>query len=326
MQRRIFLQAGLAGTTCVATGRGFAQTYPSRPIRMIVPFAVGGPTDVLARRLAELAANEFGQPVVVDNKPGAGGAIGTAEVARAVPDGYTLGMAGPDALISTAVLLKSPGFDARADLSLIMNISAGRQILLVSGKSGISSFDDLLAKGRANPGTISYVSWGVGSRPDLLFKSIEGVTGAVFTSVQYRGLGAALQDLVSNNVQMAIVPVGMSVQYSEKGLARMVAVMGSDRAEELPAVKTTKEMGLDLPIMNALLWSALFGPKGLPPGIVQRWVAVLQKSMQSPGFEQFMKTFRQSVIGHHTEQFTREFAAEHALITDLTRKLGFTAQ
>jgi len=306
---------------------GHAQSYPSRSIRIIVPFAAAGPTDALARKVAELTGRDIGQQVVIENKAGAGGAIGTAEIARSAPDGYTLGMAGPDALISTATLVKNPGYDARTDLTMIMNISAGYQILVASSKSGLKSLDELFAQAKAKPNSVSFVSWGPGSRPELQFKMLGPVIGGSFLAVPYKGLGAAVQDVVANNVQLAVIPMGMATQMQQKGWLTPLAVLGSERAPDLPQLRTIREHGINLPVMDYKLWTALFGPKGLPPDILQRWIGVMNRITRSEAFAQFLKEgIGQTLIGHTTEQFTREFAEEFAVITDATRKLGIAPE
>ncbi len=327
MNRRTILQAGLAGLASAILLPAFAQSYPSRPVRIIVPFAAAGPTDAVARKLADLIGREMGQTIIIDNKVGAGGAIGTAEVARAAPDGYTLGFSTPDSLISIASLVKSPGYDARTDLTMIMNISAGHQILVVSAKSGIKTLDELFALARSKPGGVSYVSWGPGSRPELQFRMLEPVVGTSFLSIPYKGLGPAMQDLVSNEVQIGIIPMGMATQYQQKGWLVPLVVLGSERAPDLPQVKTIKEYGINLPIMDAKIWNAFFGPKGLPPEVLQRWVTVLNKVTRGDAFQAFLKdVMGQTLIGRQTDQFTRDFNEEYVLINDTMRKLGFTPQ
>lgn len=324
MQRRTILNAGAASLASLLAGPAPAQVYPNRPVRWIVPYPAGGPTDGVARRLAELVGSELGQPIVIDNKSGAGGVLGTAEVVRAPGDGYTLGMAGPDALISGPLLVKSAGYDPRADLTRIMQVSYGQAVVFAHAKLGVSSLPALLEAAKARPGSVTYASWGPGSRPELLFKAIEMATGISFMAVPYRGLAPMLTDLLSGSVMVASLPAALAQQYQEKGIGTSLAVLGHARAPELPQLRTSLEQGMDLPIMNAQLWNMLFGPKSLAPEITQRWVAILRKVTASSAFEQSLKAMGQiPTPAMHSDRLEREFAAEHALITDLTHKIGY---
>ena len=324
MKRRTIIEAGLASTALSLAGVARAQGYPNRFIRWVVPSPAGGPFDIVARKLAELVSAELHQPVVIDNKPGAGGAIGTAEVARAAPDGYTFGVAGTDALISAVLLLKNPGYDTRRDLSLLMQVSSGPQILVAHPKLGVSSLPELVAAAKARPDTISYVSWGPGSRPELIFMTLGRERGASMINVPYRGLSAAVQDLLEGRVQVAIIPVGMTLDY--RGKLNPRAVLGGERAAELPQLSTSREQGVDLPIMSAQMWTGIFAPRGLPSEIQQRWIEVLQKAIRSPSFGETLRVLGQSAIGKHSEQFTREFGPEFELIAETIKRSGLTPQ
>lgn len=325
MKRRTLLNAGAALASTTLVGQAWSQQgYPNRPVRWVVPYPAGGPTDGVARKLADLVSQEIGQPVLIDNKAGASGAIGTAEVVRAAPDGYTLGLAGPDALISTPLLIKSAGYDPRTDITRLMQVSYGQAVLFAHNKLGISSLNEMLALGKSKPGTVTYASWGPGSRPELLFKAIEMANGGSFMAVPYRGLAPMMQDLLSGNVMIASLPAALAMQYQEKGVGTSLGVLGQVRAAELPQLKTSQEQGVNLPIMDAQLWNMVFGPKGLPADIRQRWIAVLQKVSASPAFAQSLKVMGQiPTPTRHTEWLERDFAAEYTLMADLIQKAGY---
>ena len=324
MKRRTLLSGGAALATASLAGQTWAQAYPNRPVRWVLPYPPGGPTDGVARKLAELVSQEIGQPVVIDNKVGAGGVIGTAEVVRAAPDGYTLGLVGPDPLTSGAILVKSAGYDPRTDITRLMQVSYGQAILFAHQKLGISSITELLALGKSKPGTVTYASWGPGSRPELMFKAIEFANGGSFVSVPYRGLAPMLTDLLSGTVMVASLPVSLAMQYQEKGIGTSLGVLGQVRAPEMPQLKTSQEQGVNLPIMDAQLWNLVFGPKGLPADIRQRWVTVLQKVTASPAFAQSLRAMGQiPTPTRHTEWLERDFAAEYAMIADLIQKAGY---
>ncbi len=230
MKRREILASALSATAALASGGAFAQSYPSRPIRWVMPFPAGGPTDVIARKLAELAGPRIGQPIVVENKPGANGSIGIGEVVRAAPDGYTFGVAIPDALVSVASLVPSAGYDARTDLTPIMKVCHAQPVLIANSKLGVRDIAELLSAARRAPGTITCGTWGPGTFPHLAIESIASATGTRFVDVPYKGLAPALQDTLAGSVQLTVVPPTLAQQHQDKGTIRALGVCGTERS------------------------------------------------------------------------------------------------
>jgi tripartite-type tricarboxylate transporter receptor subunit TctC len=326
MKRREVLVSVLSATAGLASKGAFAQSYPSRPIRWVMPFPAGGPTDVIARKLAELTGPRIGQTIVVENKPGANGSIGTGEVARAAPDGYTFAFAIPDSLVSVASLVPSAGYDARTDLTPIMKICHAQPVLIANAKLGVRNIAELLAAARKAPGTITCGTWGPGTFPHLAIKSVESATGTSFVDVPYKGLVPALQDTLANSVQLTVVPPTLALQHQDKGTVHALGVCGAERSPFLPAVATMKEQGVDTPATRSTLWIALVAPKGLPAPLAARWTEVLNQTVRSPEFEGFLSVGGQTVLATTGEDFRRELAAEYAETNALIRSLGIKPQ
>ncbi|WP_157779567.1 Bug family tripartite tricarboxylate transporter substrate binding protein [Cupriavidus pauculus] len=304
----------------------FADNYPSRPVRWLLPFPAGGPTDAIARKLAEVTSKHIGQPIVVENKPGASGAIGTAEVARAAPDGYTFAIAIPDSLISVASLIKSPGYDARKDLTPIMKICQAQPILVANIGLRANTIPELVKLAKAEPGHIAYGSWGAGTLPHLILESLGKATGTTFLDVPYKGLSPALQDLIANHVQLGIVPPILARQLQEKGMVKPLAALGGQRAAELPDLSTIQEQGIETPVMKLALWTALVGPKNLPDAMAKQWAQWLTESGATPEFKSFMAINGQHILARGPATFSRELKEEFAVTTAMIASLGIKPQ
>ena len=325
MKRRTLLASSLATPLALWGPAARAQSYPARPIRWIMPFPAGGPTDVTTRKLAELVSAKLGQPIIVENKTGANGSIGIGELVRSAPDGYTLAIAIPDALISVASLVKSPGYDGRTDITPIMKLWAGQPVLIANRQLGVRNIQELLAAARKNPGGIALGTWGNGTLPHLIMKSLEGATGTSFLDVPYKGLAPALQDTLSNGVQLTVVPPAVAAQYIERGIVPL-AISGGPRSPILPQVATMQEQGVDTPMMKAANWAGLVGPKGMSEALVKRWIDVLNDVVRSPEFEKFLASSGQALVARSGQEFGREIASEHAATNELMRALGIKPQ
>lgn len=315
-----------AGAACAAalgrSGPARAQTYPGRPVTWIVPYPPGGPVDVIARRAAELLAPKLGQPVVVENKAGAAGAIGSAEIARSKPDGYTLGLATTDTLVSAMLLQKTPGYDSRRDLTLIGKLCYSQQLLVVPAKSGIHDLRSLVAAAKAKPGGIAFATWGPGSVPHLYMKSLEAAAGIELLDVAYRGLAPAVQDLLGGQIGVALVPPSVAVTYGQKGLINVISVSGGGRLKQLPQVATVQEQGFQAPMFDYTYWAALVGPRALPPEIGLLWRRLVLEVQAMPEFESSLIPLGMLPSGRVGSEFASDVRLEFELIGSLTRRLG----
>ena len=256
------------------------ESYPSRPIRMVVPFPAGGAVDIMARDLGQRLGQALGQPVVVDNRGGANGAIGSEAVARASPDGYTLlmGSAGTHAI--------NPGLHTRLSydpvkefipVALVGNIT---NILVVNPAVPATSVAELIALAKAKPGALTYASSGNGSSQHLSTELLKSLTGTDMTHVQYKGAGPALVDVISGQVSLTITAMSATLPYVQSGQLRALAVTTAQRSPTLPDVPTVSEAGVRGYESNN--WVGVFAPVGTPPAIVARLNAEITRVQSTP--------------------------------------------
>jgi tripartite-type tricarboxylate transporter receptor subunit TctC len=268
MSRRQAL-AGVAAVLAAPTVR--AQAWPSRPIRLVVPFPPGGLIDNMARLIAPRLQRELGQALVVDNKPGAGGGVGAAEAARAAADGYTLVMASPPLTISPAIYPSLPYKPEQiAPVGLLGRVP---NVLLVNPASGIVSVADLLARAKRSPGRLNYASNGSGTSLHLSAELLKVSSGAFITHIPYRGAAAAVTALIAGEVDMMFENLPSVLGQIQGGRVRALAVTTRQRSKALPDVPTLAEAGLA--DFDVSAWFGLAAPAGLPPAVLARLEAAL---------------------------------------------------
>ena len=254
------------------------DTYPSRPIKMILPFATGGQSDVVARLIAARMSTGLGQPIVVENLPGAGGMIAAATVARAPADGYTIFLPNASTLTIAPYLQKS----TRVDPTAFTPITTSTQfplVLVVNSKSPFISLGDIVAVGKANPGKLSYASPGVGTTPNLIGETFKREAGLDITHVAYKGGAPALNDLLAGTVDLYFEAPATLTQHIAAGKLRALAVTGKKRIPVLPQVPTVAEQGM--PKLTLESWSALVAPPGTPANVVARLRVETEKVLKS---------------------------------------------
>ncbi len=270
----------LAGSTlALAMGTAFAQTYPSKPIKLIVPFAPGGFTDVVARILGQKLSLSMGQQFVIENKPGAGSTIGSDFVAKAAPDGYTLLMVSTTHVISPWIY-KSMPYDALKSFSVVSKLVDSPYVLLVNPKVAAKNVQELIALAKASPDTIHYASSGNGSAQHLMGGLFVSLTGAPLKHVPYRGSSGASTDLVSGVVETSFAGVPNALAQVPQGRLKAFAVTTAKRIPQLPDVPTMQEAGV--PGYEASVWLAMLGPAGMPKEIVTKLNSEITKAMNSP--------------------------------------------
>ena len=276
--KRTLMRATAGALLLLAAPLSMAQAWPARPIRLVVPFPPGGLIDNMARLVGNRLAQELGQPVVIDNKPGAGGNVGAAEAARAPADGYTLLMASPALTISPAVYKNLPYQPSQlAPVALLGRVP---NVLLVNPASGIGKVQDLVGRAKAKPGQLNYASNGNGTSLHLSAELFKRRSETFITHVPYRGAAAAITALLSGEVDMMFDNLPSAIGQIQAGKLRALAVTTAQRSSALPDVPTLAEAGMDG--FNVSAWFGVAAPAGLPAPVATRLADALQKVVQQP--------------------------------------------
>lgn len=277
MRRREFVGTGLFA--CMA-GSAWAQTWPSRPIRLVVPFPAGGLIDRMARLIGPRLAASLGQPVVVDNKPGVGGHLGAADVARAAPDGYTLLLANTGPFAIAPYLQAKKPYDPLTQFTYIGQISQGSYIAVTRPDHPAKDLKDWVQWARANTGKVNFASGGTGTSTHLNGELMNQATGLNVTHVPYKGSAPAIQDLLGGQTQLLIDAGSVLLPQVKGGKLKALAVTGPQRDPQLPDVPTVRELGLGA--MESVGFQGLVAPAGLPQAITDRLSAELAKVLAQP--------------------------------------------
>jgi tripartite-type tricarboxylate transporter receptor subunit TctC len=294
LRRRKFLQlAGGAAAMPALSRIAAADTYPSRPITIVVPFSAGGATDVIARVLADRMGKSFGQSIIVENVTGAAGSIGVARVVRAAPDGYTLSVG----TLTTHVLiggLYKLDFDLLGDLAPIAELASEPLLICVKNSLGIKTLKDFITWLKANPGKASVGIPGAGSTGNLAGIAFEKATGTTFQFVPYRGDAPAVQDLMAGQIDMMIEPASNSVAQVLAGTITALAVPAGTRHPSLPDVPTTDEAGL--PGFYASIWFGFWAPRNTPKNVIAKLNAATVESLADPDVQTRLAKLGQQVV------------------------------
>ena len=296
-----------------------AQDYPSRPVKVIVPFSPGGAVDGPMRMIAEQLSKRLGQQVVIENKPGAGATIGSEIVARAAADGYTLLLASQTNAIS-ATLYKSLPYDPVEDFAPISLIGREPGVLVVNPALPVKTFAEFVAYVKDRPGKIDYASSGNGSGQHLFAALLASSTGLKMNHIPYKGSGQATTDLLGGQVMVSIPGTAGMVGHIKAGKLRALAVTGSNRSPQLPDVPTVMESGV--PGYEAYVWMGLLAPKGTPTPIIDRLYRELIPVLSSPEVKTYMDGAGIEIVGSTPAEFGRFFRAEKDLWAKVIRETG----
>jgi tripartite-type tricarboxylate transporter receptor subunit TctC len=284
------------GCMMLCPASAHAQAFPSKSVTIVVAYAPGGATDVIARAVGHRLTEVWGRPVVVENKAGANTQIGAAYVARSAPDGYTLLATSDGTFVTNPYLYRTLPYDPVRDFAPISGLGVINEALVVHPSTPLRNVGDLIALAKAKPGELNYGSFGVGSPPHLSMELLQSMTGVKLNAVQYKGGGPALADVIAGHIPMMFISVGLMVQPWKAGQLRPLGVGSSERLVEFPELPTIAESA---PGFKATTWFGLFAPAGTPKNIVQQINNAVQGIVTDPGFrEQFLApNFYEPIIG-----------------------------
>lgn len=298
----------------------WAQAYPAKPIRLVVAFGTGSVNDIIARELAQPMGELLGQPIVVDNRTGAGGSVGTAAVAKAAPDGYTIGLGTSSQLVMNVGLYKSLPFDVDRDLRSIGLVSR-TPLVLAASTSMPGTLKELIAVARSKPGQVSYGSGGAGSISHIAAEAFARAAGISLLHVPYKGSGAAVVDLTGGHVNLAFDSLLSTVPLASQGRLQLLAVSGRQRGPLAPATPTFAEQGL--PDYDTYTWNCLFAPAGTPPEVIDTLNAALNKALASAAVKDRLARAGSEGLGPSTPDQTDAFGrTERARWVPFVRALG----
>lgn len=315
--------ASLLSLGIVTQAQSQTQSYPNRPITMIVPFAPGGIADITGRPFAATMSRLLGQPVVVENRAGAGGALGHSMAARATPDGYTVMMALSSIVaipVSDEVNGRPPSYKM-SDFTPIALVSADPTVLMVPADSKWKTLKDLLEDAKQRPGTVSYSSSGLYGTTHTAGEMLAQAAGVQFLHVPYKGGGPAMAAGLANEVMFTIQSPGVANPHVKAGKMRLLASWGGSRIPTLPDVPTLRELGLDA---EFYIWCALFAPAGLPKDIAERLRSVAAQVAQDPEFKRIMSGMNTPIDFRVGNEFQAFLDSDSNRLSQVIRKMGKT--
>jgi tripartite-type tricarboxylate transporter receptor subunit TctC len=316
--RRFLALSALAMMPCFAQGQGAAESWPARPVRLVIGLAPGGGTDIQARLFAQKLSENFGKPFVVENRTGAGGTVAYAQVAKSTPDGYTL-MGITSGFTITPSIYTRLSYDPQKDFAPVSLVVQAPFLLLIHPSLPVRTVKDLVALARARPGTLDAGTAGYGSSTHMAFEQFRVAAGVKITAVPYKGTGPALIDAIAGQVHMLFGNVLSTLGYVKAGKLRVLGVSTAKRSAVLPDVPSIAESGLSY---EDSTWFGVLAPAGTPPAIVGRLNAELVKISRLPEVVERLAPDGGESVGSTPEQFARQIAADIARWRKLVRDAG----
>src|SRR5258706_6120840 len=306
-----------------AAGACAQQNYPNKPVRLIVPLAPGGPSDILARTMAQKMTGGLGQPVVVDNRTGAGGTIGTEIAAKSPADGYTMLLIAVATYTINANLYPKLAFDPRKDLTPVSILAAAPYLLVVHPSLPVKSLKQLIALAKARPQDLNYASVGTGTGPQMATELLKLKTGMSITHIPYKGTGPALTDMIAGHEQVAMFNMIATLPVVQSGRLRALAVSGAQRSSRLPNIPTIAESGV--PGFEEVNGHMIMAPAATPKEIIARLHQEMIKALQSPEVKSRLESEGADIIGNAPEQAAAIIRADLEKWADVIRRTGIKA-
>ncbi len=302
-----------------------AQSYPSKPIRFEVGFAAGGPTDIIARFIAQDMTESMGQPVIVENRPGANAIIATEYVAHAAPDGYTLLFSSLSLLVNAILYQDSPKYDPFKDFAPISNAANLPMVVVTGPQSPVSNMRELIALAKAKPGELSYGTSGIGGSSHLAGAMLENITGTKMINVPFKGNGPALAEVMAGRVTFMFYPAEGIPQQVAAGRLKAIAVGTPQPNPDFPGVQTLAQAGF-APLEATAPWVGLLAPAGTPAPIVSRLSEEVRKSLARPETREHMRQRGAVIIGDTPEQFAAFLKKDYERWAQVIKAAGVKAQ
>ncbi|WP_137921581.1 tripartite tricarboxylate transporter substrate binding protein BugE [Hydrogenophaga sp. 2FB] len=318
VSRRQWVAIGLATASVVATGSAWSQAYPNKIIRLQVPFAPGGTTDIIARVMSDSLGKALGQSMVVENKAGGGGVVGATELARTPPDGYILGMATVSTTAANPAINAKIPYNTLTDFTPIINIAATPNVIAVHPSFPAKDYKSFVAEIKKNPGKYSYASSGTGGIGHLQTELFKSLTNTFITHIPYRGAGPALNDTVGGQVPIIFDNLPSALPFIKSGRLVAIVVAAPQRLAVLPDIPTFKEVGLE-PV-NRMAYYGLIGPKGLPPEVVDKVYNATKQALTDPAVKKKIEDTGSLVVGNSPAEFTAQIKAEFEVYKEVVAK------